>query len=135
MTSRYGANVHVVPGNIGSSSILGGSAVNTDGATIITIPAGRVWRGSVTLAASHTEAVDFVTTITIQGTDAVPASGTIVIAVTGSVVGLSATATYSPGPGAANDIYVASPLSNAVTLVLNNPVASSAIATAHGILL
>ncbi len=66
------------------SDIVGGSSFS-DGGTIITIPAGRIWSGDLQLSAYATwmsevtsDQLQAAPTITVQGTGAVPVSGSLV---------------------------------------------------------
>ncbi len=78
--------------------------------------------------------MDWVSSVSVQGTNATPAAGTILISSTGAFVGVPLTSSVA-GSGGSGILYVAAPVGNAVTLRLDNPTASSAVATAHGILL
>ena len=104
--------------------------VTTDGGTIITIPAGMNWRGSVTISQLTNTAGTFYPDITVQGTGSDPASGSALVSVVGfgAVVGLvpmASTATI-------NDVIVIAPAGNAVTLQLNFRGCTSAAGTAAG---
>lgn len=102
----------------------------TDGGTIITVPAGSSWRGSVTISQLTNTAGTFYPDITVQGAGADPASGSAVVAVVGfgAVVGLVPMASTATTP----DVVVYAPAGNAVTLQLNFHGCTAAVGTAAG---
>jgi hypothetical protein len=102
----------------------------TDGAAIITIPAGNSWRGSVSLSALSDTAGTFYPDITVQGTNADPASGSAVnsVVVFGAVVGL----VPEESSMSVSDVIIYAPVGNAVTLQLNLHGTSAAVGTAVG---
>lgn len=110
------------------SNFLGGRAT-TDGGTLITIPAGSTWRGSVCLSALGDSAGTFYPDVTVQGATADPPAGTPVISVLafGAVVGLVPEVTT----GSTTDVIVMAGASNA-TLQLNFNSTTAAVATAIG---
>ena len=122
------------------ANIVSGRAT-ADAATIITIPAGRTWKGKVTLAASlsaalNTAAVAAVPTVSIAGAGATPAAGAIL----GRPLHVPlSTATATNGSYVAGtadtDLIVTAPAGNAVTLTLQLGGATAASATAAGVLL
>lgn len=115
------------------ASIVGGSAT-TNGATIITVPAGRTWRGSVSVSASNGSAAAFSASVVTSGTGVSPTAGTALIGACGSFIGLPLTAASAAPGNAVSDVYVSAPVGNSVSLVLNTT-ASNTIATANGTLL
>lgn len=111
------------------SNTLAGKST-TDGGTVITVPAGMSWRGSVTLSALGDSAGTFYPDITVQGTGADPASGSPVISVLafGAVAGLVPEVTT----GSVADIVLFAPAGNAITLQLNFHGTVAAVGTACG---
>lgn len=100
--------------------------------TIITIPAGRTWYGTIHTAANNTTAIaaDAVATVKVNGTGVPPANSTIIalctaIGATGPAIG-----------GASGPIYIAAG-TGAATVTLTNSTATtfSSYAVANGILL
>lgn len=132
--------VAVKPYTVDTSSILSGST-STDAATIVTVAANQSFFGEVTLSgtlrtASNGGAADANPTVTVQGTSATPASGSVVIAL---VLRAPASALASPGTvdsgfGRAT-IRVTAPAGNSVTLRLNTGGATAAQATVNGVIL
>jgi hypothetical protein len=121
------------------TTVLAGSAT-TNGATIITVPAGQTWRGSVTLSAALSAAIGVGAlsaspSVTVQGTGAVPASGTVLTQLTLSTPAVAALALVGLGltdSREAGEVKVTAPAGNAVTLQLNTGSATGAAAQAHG---
>jgi hypothetical protein len=68
--------VNTTPLSPPPTSILGNTLTTGTGATLITIPAGRVWWGSVAVEASGTAAAASAA-VSIAGTGALPAPGTL----------------------------------------------------------
>lgn len=135
------ANVRFVPAIPADADILSGSVTVSNTVTettIITIPAGRTWFGSITVwnHQATTAAATYVDSkVRTLGTNAVPSSGT--------VIGL-ASSKFTGGAGSvANppylfpNIYVKAPVGNSVTITLTNSTATAmnSSATANGILL
>lgn len=130
----------VCPPFAAQANVLSGSATANAG-TVITVPQGRTWYGTITLSASLTSAVGAQTctpTVTVQsaGTSG-PVSGTVVNATTfnteagATFASLGQQSTIGP-------LYVVAPAGNAATLQLNNGAGTAPttmIAVANGILL
>lgn len=102
----------------------------TDGGTIITIPAGSNWKGSITLSQLTNTAGTFYPDVTVQGTGSDPASGSAIL----SVVGFGAAVGLVPMSSNAsiNDIDVFGDGVHPVTLQLNFRGCTAAVATATG---
>lgn len=100
--------------------------------TVITIPAGRTWCGSVAVVGSNADTTQSLasTTVTTAGTGVVPAAGTIIAGVISRRDSAATVMTHSP-------VYVTAPGGNAVTLVVTNSRATtySGAASANGVLL
>src|SRR5579863_7431590 len=122
------------------SQILSGSATaaNTAAAqTILTVPAGRTWSGSITIAATNTASSGTTATAQINtaGTGAIPANAVNLLKVhcstVGTVVGLASQNNQ------VGDVTVAAPIGNAVTLTLTNSTATTftSDASAVGVLI
>lgn len=111
------------------SNTLAGKST-TDGGTIITIPGGMSWRGSLCLSALGNSAGTFYPDITVQGTNADPASGSALISVVafGAAVGLVPEVTT----GSIADVVVYAPVGNAITLQLNFHGTVAAVGSACG---
>lgn len=107
------------------ATILGASA-NAGGATLVTIPAGRTWRGSIQIS---NETPNSSVQVQTAGAGVTPAAGTALCAAV-----LAAGATSSTSPDIA-DVYVSAPAGNAVTLTTVVAGAPTFIATANGRLL
>jgi hypothetical protein len=123
-----------------SGQILAGSATasNTVAAqTIITIPAGRTWNGSLAMGASNTATAGTIATATINpaGTGVVPAAAVNLLKVHCSTVGT--VASNASANNAIGDITVTAPPGNSVTLTLTNSTATTfaSDATASGVLI
>lgn len=122
------------------ANILAGLATANAG-TIITIPAGRIWSGMVTITGSILVAPASVNAISASAR--VSTSGTGVIPAAGDYVRLdlasAGSALSSVGTGANSSIsaplIVAAPSGNSVTLVLNVTNTNTQSASASGILL
>lgn len=113
----------------------------TDGATIITIPAGKTWRGSITVSASLAAqpslgATTVIPTVTIHGTNSDPDDGSVLAAVAVStppvnllsLLGVSSTNTVNQ-----SGVTLKAPASNSVTLQLNTTSPAVTVAVANGI--
>ncbi len=124
--------IESVAGN--SANILAGTAVaaNTVAAqTIITVPAGRQWCGEVVVSIASTAAALVAATVDVNGTNAVPASGTVVGRV--NIAGLTSGGFNA---SAAFRVQVFAPAGNSVTLRLVNTsaTANTSSASANGVL-
>lgn len=121
-----------------SSNILAGLATANSG-TIITIPAGRTWIGSVTVSASVLvavagAAVSASARVSTAGTGVIPAAGDYVRVDIGSPTsGAALNGTNGVGSTTA-PLVVAAPAGNSVTLVLNVTNTTTQSASASGIL-
>ena len=121
------------------SNILCGLAI-TNGGTIITIPAGRIWQGTVTLSGSTLVAIagtalSASARVSTAGTGVIPAAGDYVrldIGAPASAVGLAGT---SANGSISAPMLVAAPSGNAVTLVLNTTNTTTQSASAIGVLM
>lgn len=123
------------PGQILDNSA---TAANTAAAqTLLTIPAGRTWMGSIALAATNSTAGGSTATASIAtaGTNVVPAAATVLLRVHCSTVGTVAGLASQNNEIA--DVLVSAPAANGVTLTLTNSTATTftSDATAVGILL
>ena len=107
------------------ATILGGSAA-AGGATLITVPAGRTWRGSVQISNQTPGSSVQVQT---AGAGVTPAAGTVLCGAQ-----LAAAATASSDPSIA-EVYVSAPAGNAVTLTTVVAGAPTFVATCNGRLL
>lgn len=107
------------------ATILGASAT-AGGVTLITIPAGRTWRGSIQIS-NQTPATSV--QVRTAGVGVVPAAGTVLCA---SQLAAGATAA---GDVDIADVYVSAPPGNAVTLVTAVVGAPAFLATCNGRLL
>jgi hypothetical protein len=118
-----------------SADVVAGTAVATNSTTpvtIITIPAGRTWCGEVTVSITSTAAAIVAATVDTNGTNAIPASGTIVARV--NIGGLTS------GGFQANQAFkvkAVAPAGNSITLRLVNTsgTANTSSATANGVLI
>lgn len=122
-----------------SSDILCGLATS-NGATIITIPAGRIWSGIITLSAtvivaSSGAAVNANARVSTAGTGVLPPAGDYIrLDVSAPASVLSAVGTGATESVSA-PLIVAAPSGNAVTLVLNTTNTTTQSASACGLLL
>lgn len=123
-----------------TANIVSGRAT-ADAATIITVPAGRTWKGTVSLTASLATAIGAAATaatptVSIAGAGATPAAGAI-LGRPLNVAASAATATNGSNVAgnADTELTVAAPAGNAVTLTLQLGGATAASATATGLLL
>jgi hypothetical protein len=125
---------YVTPDVPAAVNIVGGSTQSTTTAqTVITIPAGRTWKGTVGLSIAQSAAASTNASIQTAGANVVPAAGTIVVAAVDTEV---TAAGFSSDAAVSSDVYVQAPAANAVTLVTNWATApTSASAWANGILL
>lgn len=121
----------------GQISVGAVSATNTAAAqTLLTIPAGRTWVGSIALAGTNSAAAGAtaIATIATAGTNVIPAAGPL-LKVHCSTVGT--TAGLASQNNAISDVVVVAPAANSVTLTLTNSTATTfaSDATAVGVLL
>lgn len=118
-----------------SANILSGTVTVTNSVspgTIITIPAGRQWVGEVSISLASTAAAIVNAAVSVVGTGAIPATGTVVGRVhVGGLTsgGFQTTATYP--------IRAVAPSGNAISLWLTNSSATTntSSASANGMLL
>lgn len=97
------------PGGPSSEQILGNSVTATG--TLLTVPAGHTLTANVFLAAAVAAVGTMAPTVTVQGTNAVPASGTVIARLT--VSGLLAAAAADSN---SFEILVKAPPENSITL-------------------
>jgi len=120
-------------------SILSGSST-TDQGTIITIPAGKWWRGSISISSSLSAGINVgaqqaTPTVTIQGTNSDPVNGSVMAAVSLSTpaVGLLSLLGVTSNQSVCQvGIALQAPPGNSVLLRLNSPSSTVTIAVAHG---
>lgn len=124
------------------SDVIRSGSTTTNGGTIITVDAGKTWRGSITLSTSLSASIGLASkqatpTVTVQGTDADPTSGTVVAGVsvtTPAVSLLSLLGVTSNANINQSSVIIKAPAGNAVTLQLNTTSDVQTIAVACGIL-
>lgn len=97
------------PGSPGASQIIGNTVSATG--TLVTIPAGNTLTANLLLSAAVAVAGTSAPTVTVQGTNAAPANGTVIAKI--SVTGLLAAAAADSVPF---EIVVKAPAENDVTL-------------------
>jgi len=127
-------------GYSGPAQILSGSATaanNGSPQTIITIPAGRTWNGSLAISMTNqaTTGTSVSANINAAGAGVVPASTVHLLSVIAGTVGaVAGDATNSNSTG---DVTVSAPAANAVTLTLTNTTATTcmSMANANGVLI
>lgn len=117
----------ILPGSPLAGNILAGNN-NVNAGTLITIPAGRTWYGSVTVEATGSAAGNGFCNAQTAGAGASPPAATILC---GCLTGNATTANASNSATA----YVAAPAGNAVTISVNFGTVTTAQGTAAGILL
>lgn len=107
-------------------------------ATIITVPAGRIWRGTVVLSAAlataaATAGATASPTVSVAGAGATPAAG-VVLGLALATGGGAATGTVGTNSqdSVVVPLVVVAPAGNAVTLTLQTGGATTASATASG---
>jgi hypothetical protein len=118
------------------TDIVGGSTFS-DGGTVITIPSGRIWSGTVQLSAyaiwkggASEDQSQAAPTVTVQGTGSVPSSGSLI-----AHLYLCLTELEKPVTDHVSEKVVIAAPSGAVILRLNLQGASGATAIATGQLL
>lgn len=111
-------------------SLTAAGKATTDGGTIITVPAGSNWHGSVTLSQLTNTAGTFYPDVTVQGTGSDPAPGTAILSVVGfgALVGLVPMASTA----SVHEINIYGDGTHAFTLQLNFHGCTAAVATAIG---
>jgi hypothetical protein len=106
--------------------------------TIITVPAGRTWVGSITLGATNsaTAASNATAKVNTSGTGAIPAAAVNLLTVHCSLVGTTPAGLASQNNATPGDVVVQAPVGNSVTLTLTNSTATTFVsdATAVGVL-
>ena len=118
----------------GANIVSGGVQVDNSvtPTTVITVPAGRTWVGSVSVCGSNADTTQSLagSTVVTAGTNVVPAAGAIIAGVISRRDSAATVMTHYP-------VYVTAPAGNAVTLQLVNSRATtySGTASANGILL
>lgn len=117
------------------ANILAGTAVATNtvaAQTIITIPAGRTWKGEVVVSIASTAAALVAATVDVNGANALPAPGTIVARV--NIGGLTSGGFQE---AQAFTVTAVAPAGNSITLRLVNTsaTANTSSATANGVLI
>lgn len=100
------------PGLPSASDILNGS--RTTSGTLITIPAGKWFTGNIQINAAVAALATSSPTVTVSGTGAAPASGSVVARVDAS--GLVAGAAAASG---SSEVIILAPSGNSVDLVFN----------------
>jgi hypothetical protein len=110
-------------------------------ATIITVPAGRTWRGTLVIAgavaaAAGAAAINAIANIKVNGTGSVPTAGTnlLTLPLSTPVVAAATAGIAIAASVTLTDVVVVAPPANAVTVDFN-PTAATARAVAHGVLL
>lgn len=114
------------PGSPGSDQIVGNSL--TASGTLVTVPAGNTLSANILMTATVAVAGTCAPTVTVQGTNASPASGTVVARLTVQGVGVTASAADSN----VMEVLVKAPPENDVTLVFTAGAAGSSSATING---
>lgn len=113
------------PGSPGSDQVIGNSL--TANGTLATVPAGNTLTANILLTAAVAVAGTSAPTVTVQGTNAAPATGTVIARLT--VTGLLAAAAAD---SCEFEVLVKAPAENAVTLVFAAGAAGSSSATISG---
>lgn len=124
------------------SDVIRSGSATANGSTIITIDAGKTWRGSVTLSTSLSASIGLgskqaIPTVTVEGTDADPVAGTVVAAVSVTTPGVSLLSFLGVTSNAninQSGVIVKAPAGNALTLKLNTTSDVQTVAVACGIL-
>lgn len=113
------------PGQPNSSEIICGSRTTTG--TLITIPAGKWYTGTLTVTASSAVAGTSAPTVATAGTDVAPSAGTVVgrHSVTGLLASAAAGSTTS-------DVLILAPSGNDVTLEFTAGASGTSSATING---
>lgn len=122
-----------------ADSVLGGAG--DQGATILTVPAGRTWRGSLSLAASAQAAIGTAAASTgarldIAGAGSLPAAGTL-LRIPLAVPATTATATMGAGATgsiSARDVTIIAGAAAVTVTVVAEAVSVLASGTARGML-
>lgn len=112
---------------VDASQIVSGSRSTTG--TVLTVPAGMQWSGSVLLTASVAVAGTSAPQVTTAGTNVAPASGSIVHRL--SVTGLALTTVVD---SATLEVVVRAPSENDVTLEFTAGASGTSTVTANGFL-
>lgn len=102
------------------------STVSSTG-NMITVPAGRWYTGNVSISASVAVAGNSSPVVTVNGTNAAPASGTVVARL--NLVGLALTTVAG---STSTEIIVKAPTSNDVTIDFTAGAAGTSSATVNG---
>lgn len=113
------------PGSPSQDQIVGNSL--TASGTLVTVPAGMTLTADLALNASVAVAGSAVLTVTVNGTNAAPAAGTIIGRLT--VSGLLASASTA---AQSHEVLVKAPPENAVTLAFSITGSGSGSATING---
>ena len=113
--------------SVDAENILCGSRSTTG--TILTVPAGMQWSGDILLTASVAVAGTSAPQVTTSGTNAVPASGSIVHRL--SVTGLALTTVVD---SATLEVIVRAPEGNDITLEFTSGASGTSTVTANGFL-
>lgn len=114
------------PGSPGADQIVGNSL--TASGTLVTVPAGNTLTANILLTAAVAVAGTSAPTVTVQGTNAAPGTGTVIARLTVTGVGVTASAADS----AVMEVLVKAPPENAVTLVFTAGAAGASSATING---
>lgn len=118
------------------ANILSGSSVTVGSAqTLVTVPAGRTWKGTLSASIGAAAATtSYSAVFNTAGTGAVPAPATNLFAVSTSE--LTAASGESNANGTSGVVYVAAPAGNSVTVTVTATAAATGFfAEANGILL
>ena len=105
-------------------------STRTTTGTLITIPAAGVWTGHLVIAASIAAAGTGTPRISVSGTNAEPADGTVV-----HQLSLSGLALTTVADSCMTEVIVKAPAGNSITLEFNTGGATSASASATGFLI
>lgn len=105
------------------------SSTRTTTGTMVTVPAGRWYTGTAVLSASVSVAGTSIPTITVNGTNAAPASGTVIHRI--NLTGLALTTVAST---ATIDFVVVAPPENSITLDFTAGASGTSSGTVNGFL-
>lgn len=119
-----------------TGQILCGSATaaNTAAAqTILTVPPGRTWQGRLSLTMTNQAATGTLVTANINtaGTNPIPAAAINLLTVQAGTAGTVAGDTTNNGY--MDDVLVAAPAANSVTLTLTNSTATTCTSSANAV--
>jgi hypothetical protein len=123
-----------------TDAILSGSAT-TDDTVMITIPAGKWWRGSISISSSlaagaNVGAQQATPVVKVHGTNSDPADGSVLtgVSLATPAVGLLALLGVTSNQSLdQSNVIMHAPAANSITVKLHTPSSAVTIATAHGI--